>query len=72
MDVITHIPVRVDNDTFVLSVDGGRALAVARRHSEDEYELLWFAGDWPEGVVLDVLETAGFSVEQPHGRVFNG
>lgn len=67
--MITHIPVRIDNDTFVLSVEGGRAHGVARRHSEDEYELLWLAPEWPDDAVVAVLETAGFSAEQPHGRV---
>lgn len=67
--MITHIPVSIDNDTFVLSVDGGRAVAAARTHSADEYELLWLAPKCPDAAVMAVLETAGFSVEPPHGRV---
>jgi hypothetical protein len=70
--MITHIPVRIENDTFILTTERSRAYAVARAHSADEIELLWVVPSEPTTDARAVLETAGYSTTEPHGRISNG
>jgi hypothetical protein len=69
--MITHIPVRIDNHLFILSIEDGRAQSVSRARSSGDIELLWVPPAQPVTDARDVLETAGFSITSPHGRTTN-
>lgn len=67
--MITHIPVQVDDERFVLTTEGPHAQAVNRIRSIDDLELLWVPPAEPTTDARAVLETAGYSTTAPYGRV---